>query len=423
MKVLLRRPTIFDTTSPFHKNIADILVDNGKIVAIGNDLQADAEVIDASGAWCSPGWIDCHVQSGDPGFEHREDLHSLSETAMAGGFTALLTNPNTQPPIHAKSEVAYLLAKSNKLPVEIYPIGAISEGCKGKELAEILDMRSAGAVAFSDGLEPLQHNGLMLRAMQYVTPFHGVIINRPLDLSLSAGGQMHEGIVSTRLGMRGIPAVAEELMVERDLHLLKYTGSKLHFAGISTAKAVNRIREAKHEGLQVTASVALLNLLFTDEALSGFNNNFKVLPPLRTDADRDALRAGLQDGTLDFWFSNHIPLDMEATDREFPFADFGAAALEVAAAAWHSTLTPEFSAEQFIHFLAIRPREVFQIPVPRIQEGAEANLTIFHPDLHWTFQRSDARSKAVNSPFFGQSFRGGVLATIKGHNFRKYFRV
>ena len=425
MKFLLRRPTVFDTESPFHLQTADVLVENGHIARVGNSLSvsADTEIIDATGAWCSPGWLDCHVQSGEPGFEHREDLNSLSEAALAGGYTALLANPNTLPAIHSKSEVSYLLGQSRHLPIDILPIGAVSEGCKGKDLAEILDMRSAGAVAFGDGTEPIQHNGLMLRALQYVMPFQGVIINRPHENTLSNGGQMHEGVISTMLGMRGIPSLAEELMVERDLQLLKYTNSRLHLAGISTAGAVARIRQAKKEGLQVSASVALLNLLFTDESLSGFNANFKVLPPLRSNSDREALLNGLLDGTLDFWFSNHVPLDTEVKDREFPYTDFGAAAIETTAAALHTSLSEYFKPEQFLQLLAIRPREIFQIPIPHILEGQEANLTVFHPDLTWTFKRSDSKSKAINSPFYDQSFRGAVLATVKGKNLRKFHRT
>jgi dihydroorotase len=422
MKVLLRRPTLFDTGSPFHLRSADILVEHGRITAVGPELKVDVDtkILNAAGAWCSPGWVDCHVQSGDPGFEHREDLNSLSEAAMRGGYTALLVNPNTQPAIHTKSEVAYLTGHSRSLPTDIFPIGAVSENCKGRDLAEILDMRHAGAIAFGDGTEPIQHHGLMLRALQYVTPFQGVIINRPNEQSLTIGAQMHEGVSSTMLGVRGIPSLAEELMVERDLQLLRYTNSKLHLAGISTAGSVARIRRAKDEGLHVTASVPLLNLLFNDEQLFGFDPNFKVLPPLRSTADREALCEGLLDGTLDFWFSNHIPLDTEAKDREFLYADFGAATIETAAAAWHTSLAQRFSPEQFIHLLAVRPREIFQIPIPQICEGKEANLTLFHPDFLWTFRRADARSKAVNSPFFEKSFRGAVVATFKGKNLQIY---
>lgn len=421
MNLLLRQATIIDPASPFDGQVADIHIAAGRIQAIGENLNTpDAEVMDANGAWCSPGWIDFGVQSGDPGHEYREDLRSLSEAALAGGYTALICNPNTEPAIHSKSEVAYLLRQSRDLPVDIFPMGAASVSCNGKDITEMLDMRAAGAVAFGDGLLPIQHSGLLMRALQYVTAFSGVVVNRPSDGSIAAGGHLHEGLVSTLLGLRGIPALAEELMVERDLHLLEYTGSRLHLAGLSTAGAVEMVRRAKKAGLEVTASVAVLNLLFTDEALSGFDGSFKVLPPLRSAEDREALIAGLLDGTVDFIFSNHVPLDTEAKDREFPYADFGATGLQTAAAALHTHLGDRITPQQLVQWLAVKPREVFGLPMPCIEKGAVADLTVFHPETTWAFRRADVLSKSYNSPFMGHAFQGRVLAAIKGNTYRKF---
>ncbi len=421
MNLLFRQATIIDPASPFNGRVADIHVSEGRIKAIGEKLSVpDAEEIPAAGAWCSPGWIDFGVQSGDPGHEYREDLFSLSEAALAGGYTALVCNPNTEPPIHSKSEVAYLLQRSRELPVNLYPMGAASLNCQGKDITEMLDMHAAGAIAFGDGLEPMQHSGLMMRAMQYITAFDGIVVNRPSDQTVAAGGHMHEGAVSTWLGLRGIPSLAEELMVERDLHLLEYTGSRLHLTGISTAGGVEMLRKAKKSGLRVTASAAVLNLLFTDEALDGFVNNFKVLPPLRSAGDREALIEGLLDGTIDFVFSNHVPLDTEAKDREFPYADFGAIGLQTSVAALHTHLHDRISPEQLVRWLALRPREVFGLAAPRIAEGEAAELTLFHPDAPWTFRTEHIRSKSLNSPFIGHTFHGRVLATVSGKNYRKF---
>ncbi len=423
MNLLLRQVAIVDPYSPHHGTTADIYLEEGRIKAIGAGLSpVGAEAMNGHGAWCSPGWLDFGVQSGDPGHEYREDLVSLSEAALAGGYTALICDPNTEPAIHSKSEVAYLLRRSRELPVDIYPIGAVSTDCRGKDITEMIDMHAAGAVAFGDGLETIQNSGLMMRALQYVTAFDGMVVNRPCDQTIAAGGQLHEGIVSTYLGLRGIPSLAEELMVERDLRLLEYTGSRLHLAGLSTAGAVERVRHAKKAGLRVTASVAVLNLLYTDEALNGFDTRFKVLPPLRSADDREALMEGLLDGTIDFIFSNHVPLDVEAKDREFTYADFGAIGLQTAAAALHTILAGRISPEQMVRWLALHPREVFGLPAPRIAEGEMADLTVFHPATEWTFDAGEVRSKSINSTFLGYTFRGRVWAAIHGHHYGIFVR-
>lgn len=421
MNLLLRQALIVDPASPYNGHKKDIHISEGRIEAIGDRLHAPgAEFMEAEGAWCSPGWLDFGTQGGDPGLEHREDFNSLSEAALAGGYTSLVCAPNTDPPLHSKSEIAYIMAQNRRLPVQLLPLGAASMHCQGKDITEMLDMRAAGAVAFGDGHVPIANSGLMLRALQYATAFDGIIVNRPSDAGIAAGGQLHEGAVSTRMGLRGIPALAEELMTERDLHLLAYTGSRLHLWGLSTRGAVEMVRRAKKSGLRVTASVAALNLLFTDEALGNFNENFKVLPPLRSESDREALLEGLEDGTLDFIFSNHLPLDPEAKDREFPYSDFGAIGLQTTAAALHTKLADRFSPQQWVQWLAIRPREVFGLPVPAIHTGEEARLTLFHPNAAWTFQLEHILSKSHNSPLIGASFKGRVWATISGPHYRKF---
>ncbi len=413
MNLLIKRVRVVNPLAAPLASLLDIFIVDGVIRRIAPDLQFEADTIfDVAGVCVSPGWMDVGVQACDPGFEHRENLHTAAQAAAAGGFTAIAVQPNTQPAIHTKSEVLYIKQITQNWLVDCYPIGAVSENCEGKDITEMLDMRAVGALAFSDGKKPVEHSGLMLKALQYVLAFDGVVINTPMDKTIAADGQMHEGITSTTLGLRGIPNLAEELMVQRDLHLLAYSGSRLHIANVSTAGAVARIREAKAQGLKVTASVAALNLLYEDAAIAEFDTNLKVLPPLRSTADREALLAGLQDGTLDFITSNHTPVDEDAKKREFPYADFGAIGLETAFAVSRTALRDRLSLEQLVEKLAIAPRLAMGLPVPIIAEGQAANLTIFHPDERWTFRESDIRSKSKNTPLLGVELTGRVLAVI-----------
>jgi dihydroorotase len=398
---------------------ADIFIKNGKIAAIGHlGTIEGAETIDIQGACVSPGWLDLGTLVGDPGFEHREDFHSVAKAAAAGGFTEIACLPNTFPAIHSKSEVLYVKNSSKGSLVGFLPIGAISLDCKGKDIAEIYDMHAAGAVAFSDGKKPVQDSGLLTRALQYVQPFEGVIINQPLEKSIAPNGQMHEGIVSTSLGLRGIPSLAEELMVQRDIYLAAYTGGRLHLHNISAAGSVKLVKEAKERGLKVTASVAAMNLACDDHLLNEFDSNFKVMPPIREQADFEALRQGLKDGIIDCITSNHTPLDEEAKNVEFPFADFGAIGLETAFALCHTHLRHLLTVEELVDKMAIAPRNILNLPIPEIKEGATANLTIFDPNHDWTFSQNDIYSKSKNTPFTGWHFTGKVLGIV--HNYQHF---
>jgi dihydroorotase len=398
----------------------DILIENGRIAAIGLTLAVPTgtQEMHWPNAHVSIGWFDLGTQVCDPGHEHREDLHTAAAAAAAGGFTAIACQPNTLPALHAKSEVLYIKNKAaqGRLGVEIHPIGAISMDCKGKDLAELYDMHNAGAVAFSDGPHAIQDAGLILRALQYASAFGGLVINQPMHNTIAAGGQIHEGLVSTELGLKGIPALAEELMVQRDLSLLEYvTGGRLHVSGVSTAKSVELIRAAKQAGLPVTASVAIANLCYTDQVLAmtdtqaGFDSNWKVLPPLRAESDRQALLAGLLDGTIDCICSNHVPCDEEAKNLEFTYADFGMIALESCFAMARTSLHKELTINQLIEKMAIAPRRILRLPMPAIEEGQPANLTVFDPDIDYVFERSMIRSRSQNSPLIGQTLKGRVL--------------
>jgi dihydroorotase len=287
MKVLFKNARIIEGVN-VPERAADILLHRDKIMAVGQNLPVEAgtQVYEIPNLCVAPGWIDVGTHTGDPGFEHREDLFSCTRAAVAGGFTAIACFPNTHPAVHSKSEVLYIKNKTANGAVRFHPIGAVSQGCEGKDLAELYDMHAAGAVAFGDGVHAVQDAGLLLRALEYVRAFDGLVMNTPHHKSIAAGGQMHEGLVSTQLGLKGISALAETLMVQRDLSLLEYAQSRLHLHLISTAQSVEMIRKAKRAGLPVTASVAIANLCFTDEKLSDFESNWKIKPPLRNSSDR-----------------------------------------------------------------------------------------------------------------------------------------
>lgn len=394
----------------------DILIRDGVIESIGANLPdtKGAEVWDWPNACVSPGWFDAGVQACDPGYEHREDLLSAAQAAAAGGYTAVASFPNTHPAIHSKSEILYVKNKTAASPVTFHPIGAISQGCEGKDLAEMFDMYTAGAIAFSDGRKAVQDAGLLLRALLYAKAFNGLVINEPHHKTIASGGQMHEGLMSTSLGLKGVPALAEEIMVQRDLSLLEYARGRLHLHLLSTAKSVALVRAAKKAGLPVTASVAVANLCFTDEKLAGFDSNWKVLPPLRSRADADALIEGLKDGTIDFISSNHTPWDEESKNLEFPYAEFGMTGLETTFALCRTWLHQELPLSLLIEKLALAPRRIFGLETPAIQPGARAELTVFDPDAEWVFRENDIRSRSRNTPFIGQTFRSKVLGII--HN-------
>ncbi|MDZ7878159.1 MAG: dihydroorotase [Saprospiraceae bacterium] len=395
----------------------DIFINGeGKIqnIATANSLIADTKtrVFDTPNAHVSIGWFDVGAITGDPGFEHRETLETVSQAAMSGGYTTLAPFPNTAPVVHSKSEILYIRNKTQSFLVDFKPIGALSVNTDGKDLAEMLDMREAGAIAFSDGRRTIQDAGLMLRGLQYAKIFDGLVFNRPNDKTTSPHGQMHEGVMSTSLGLPAIPSMAEEMMVQRDLHLVRYADSRLHFHNLSAARSVALVRQAKEQGLHVTASVAALNLCFSDDILRGFDTHFKVMPPLREAADRDALVEGLKDGTIDFITSNHTPIDEEGKNLEFAYADFGAIGLETTFGLVNKYLHDEFTAHDWVCFLAENARRVLQLPLPKIAEGELANLTIFDPSKEWTFTVKDIRSKSKNSPVIGDILRGGVLGVV-----------
>lgn len=413
MQLLIKNVRIVLPSSRWHGRQVDIFIENGTVTLIEPELDVPAEqIFDAGGAFLSPGFVDVGTTVGDPGFEHREDFESVTEAAAAGGFTAIACLPNTNPAIHSKPEVKYVRNQARNNLVDFLPIGAVSVDCAGKDIAELYDMRAAGAMAFSDGKKQIQSSALMLRALLYVQPFDGVVLNQPLDANMARGGQMHEGVTSTSMGLRGIPALAEELMVQRDIYLAEYSNSRLHLLNISCKGSVELVRKAKAAGLKVTASVPAMNLACTDSDLEEFDVNYKVMPPLRSEEDRQALKEGLLDGTIDFITSNHTPLDPEAKDLEFPFADFGAIGLETAFPLAAQSF-PDADAEFFVEKLSLAPRRLLGLPVPELEAGAPADFTIFSPSENWILHADQIRSRSKNTPFTGQTLKGKVLGVVR----------
>lgn len=414
MQILIKQASIVWPGAALHGQQQDILIEHGTIVAIGNALDApDAKVVSGHGLHVSPGWADVFAHFSDPGEEHKEDLQSGARAAAKGGFTSVMIVPNTQPALQTKPQIEYVLSRTRGTVAQVLPIGAVSKNLEGTSLAEMYEMQHAGAVAFSDGLKPIQSSGILLKALQYVKAFNGIVIQVPDDKSISAHGLMHEGIFSTQLGMPGKPAIAEEIMVQRDLELAKYTGSRLHLTGVSTRKSLELIAAAKAEGTQVTCSVTPYHLSLTDGALWHYNTNLKVNPPLRTQDDVDALREAVQNGLVDCIATHHLPQDWDAKEVEFEYAKNGMIGLESAFGVVRKHL-PHLPLEKLVALLSTRPRQLFGLEMPQLEVGARANLTLFQPDVEWTFSEQDIASRSKNSAYLGASLQGKVLGVING---------
>ena len=412
MNLLIKQATVVDPSSPQNGHTVDLFIENGIVSKIGNKLSSKAgEVFDANSYCISPGWVDVFANFSDPGYEFKETLNSGAAAAAAGGFTDVFVIPNTKPAIDNRAQVEYIHQRSAALPINVHAIGAITRNSEGKELAEMYDMRSSGSVAFSDGLQSIQSSGLLTKALQYVKAFNGIIIQLPDDKSVNPHGLMNEGIISTVLGLPGKPALAEELIVSRDINLAEYTGSRLHLSGISTKRSVEYVRDAKKNKIPITCSVTPYHLYFSDDDLHDYDSNLKVNPPLRTKQDRDALRDAVNDGIIDCIASHHLPHEIDSKVSEFEYAKFGMIGLESAFGAIRASM-PKLSLEALVKLFSITPRKVFGLPECSIRENMSACFTIFDPKQEWTFNESDIRSKSKNSGFIGRKLVGKSIAII-----------
>jgi dihydroorotase len=409
MNLLIKSATIIDPNSPFHQKVADILIEGGIIKQIASGINADVPIFEADGKQVAPGFFDLNCNIGELGFETKETLETGTRAAAAGGFTGLALMPNTQPPVHSKAEIEYLFNRAQNNLVDVYPLGTISHKREGKDMAEMYDMYLSGAKAFTDGNRPVQDAGLMERALLYTQGFNALVFSYPEDTAIAGKAKVNEGEVSTSLGMKGIPSLAEELMIARDLYLAEYTGSKIHFSTISTSRSVELIKAAKEKGLQVTCDVAAYHLVLTDDELKGFDSNYKVKPPLRIQKDVDALISGLNDGTIDAIVSQHTPHEIEFKDVEFEVAEYGNIGLQTT---FSLTIKAGLDLELIIQKLAINPRKILNIEIPVITEGHKANFVVFDASAEWEYTKANNQSKSCNSPFIGQNLKGKVLLTI-----------
>jgi dihydroorotase len=412
MHILLKNVKIVAPSSPLHGQHKDISIHNGTIRQIADQLDPGAAtVISGDNLHVSAGWMDLFAHFCDPGQEHKEDLQSGVKAAARGGFTTVMIVPNTQPALYTKPQIEYVLSKTRNTAVTVLPIGAATKNLEGTALAEMYEMQQAGAIAFSDGLKPIQSPGLVLKALQYIKAFDGILIQLPEDQSIAAHGLMHEGIYSTQLGMPGKPAISEELIIQRDLELAKYTDSRIHFTGISTRKAVALIAAAKADGIKVTCSVTPYHLTLTDAMLINYDTHLKVNPPLRTADDVQALQEALHNGVIDCFATHHLPQDWDAKQLEFEYAKNGMIGLESAFGVLRKHL-PNISLDTLITMLSEQPRKIFGLPPVNIQEGAAANLTIFDPASNWEFTTASIASRSKNSAYLGTQLKGKVVAVI-----------
>lgn len=415
MKFLLKNATLIDKRSPFHLQTKDILIDNGIIVAIDDSLHDEsAQKLQYENLHVSNTWFDPSVSFGEPGFEERETLENGLVTAARSGFGIVLLNSDTYPALDSHASIQYILNKTQHAGSRLHVTGALSQSNEGSQMAELHDLHLAGAKAFGDFKKHQNNTHLLRIALDYAQSFKGIIHSYPMETSLSQKGLMHEGEYSIHMGVKGIPTIAETVALARDLDLLAYTGGKMHINFISSAAGVDLVREAKKDGLDVSASVALPHLLYTDAELSGFKSQFRVEPPLRSISDRQALRAGLLDGTLDMITSLHEPLNIELKQLEFEYVTPGSIGLEAA----FGLINNLFTLEMTIAFLT-RGKSFFDIPSTHIQKGARAELTLFNPNVQYILSEEHLHSTSKNCMHLGQQLQGKVIGCIMGSIFIK----
>lgn len=392
----------------------DIVIREGRIHFIGKSDIKEGLIIDLKGRIVTHGLMDMHVHLREPGREDKETIHTGCNAAMAGGFTAVACMPNTSPAIDTPDTVEFIKLKSAGHPVEVFPVGCVTKNREGKELAEIASLVKAGVVAVSDDGEPVANSEIMRRALEYCRMFRIPVIDHPEDKSLTLKGAMHEGFMSTRLGLPGMPAPAETIMVMRDIQLAEYTASPVHLAHISAARSVELIREAKKRGVPVTCEVTPHHFTLTDRAVEGYNTYAKMNPPLREDSDLQAIREGLKDGTIDAIASDHAPHTVDDKICEFNIAAFGILGLETALALTLSQLVKPklLSLQDAIIKMSIAPRRILNLPLPEFQTGSPVNITMLDPDAEWSYDVQQTCSMSQNTPFHGWKFTGKAIGII-----------
>jgi dihydroorotase len=413
--LLIKNGRVIDPASG-HDALADVWIEDGVVKGVGADLSsAGAEVFDATGLIVAPGFIDMHVHLREPGFEHSETIESGARAAAAGGFTSICPMPNTAPVNDSPTVTTYIVEKARRhAVVNVFPIGAITRGSLGEELAAIGSMRQAGAVAISDDGRPVMNAQLMRRAMEFARSFHMPVINHCEDLHLSAGGDMHEGAESVRLGLRGIPGASEDVMVARDILLAEVTGARYHVAHISSRHSVEMVAFAKLKGLPVTSEATPHHLTLTDAGMIPYDSNYKMKPPLRSASDVNAVVEGVVNGAIDAIATDHAPHAGSEKMQEFEKCPFGIIGLETAlgVALEHLVHSGKINIKRLIEMFTVNPARIVGLPRGTLSVGAPADVTIFSTDRQWTYDVNKSLSKSRNSPFDGVAFRGGPVATI-----------
>lgn len=410
MNIILKKAKIVDSRSNYHNQVVDIKIEKGIITEISKSIKPEKgfEIIEHENLHISEGWFDSSVSFGEPGFEERETIKNGLDTASKSGFTAVALNPNSNPILDNQALINFVKQKANGHTTKLYPIAAMTKNSDTHNLAELFDMKNAGAIAFGDYKKSIENANVLKLALQYVQDFDGLVIAFSQDKNIKGNGIANEGETSTKLGMKGIPNLSEDLQVARNLLILEYTGGRLHIPTISTKKSVELIKEAKAKGLNVTCSVAVHNLFFTDEVLEGFDSNYKVNPPIRTKEDAQALIKGVKNGVIDMITSDHNPLDIEHKKLEFDKATNGVIGLESAFGALNSILPLETIIEKLT-----LSKSIFGIKNHPVEVGQQANLTLFNPDFTYTFsEKENIFSKSKNSPFIDQKLKGKVYKII-----------
>lgn len=412
MKTLIKNARIIDSKSEFHLKKMDILVEDGSILEIGTQILVDAEmIVEDSDLHVSIAWTDMHANFCDPGFEHKEDIQSGCKAALAGGFANVLTMPLTFPITHNKAQIEYQKNRAQNTGVNLLPAGTITFDATGVDLSEMYDMYLSGAIAFTDDKNTLTNPDVMRRALYYSKQFNGLVISVPNDKKITRDGQMNEGIMSTQLGLKGMPTLAEDLLVVRDLYLAEYCEAPIHFSCVSSAHAIDLIRKAKAKGQAVTCDVAFYSLCLNDSLLEEFDTNYKLSPPLRTEENRMALIKGLIDGTIDAIVSDHTPQNIEEKDCEFDHAAFGMAGIETVFSALNHFIGSDVNIETLIEKLSYGPNEILKIQSPSISKGFKnVKLTCFSPSKKVVYSR--LKSKSENNPFLNQELKGCVIEVI-----------
>ena len=418
--ILIKNVKIIDPNSEFNNSKKDILLKNGIIERVEDTIENNNfEIIQEDNLHVCPGLFDFSVDFPEPGNEQKETLLSGLLSSKSGGFTGVGLQPTYLPSRDKKSEILFCINSSKNLGIDVVPYGAISKELKGEQLAEMFDMYKAGALAFTDNMRPVLNSGLFSRALLYSKNFNGLIISFPYEKSISPNGIINEGIVSTKLGIEGIPDLSEELMVNRDLLINKYHDGRLHFNILSSKKSLEHLKNAKKTQSNLSCGTSIFHLLFDDEIINEFDNRFKILPPLRAKEDRDALLEGVKNGTIDVITSYHQPNEKETTNVEFSLSPFGSISTQVCFPLALTYLKEYIGIEKIVQCMSINPRTILQCEVPIIKNGYTTNMTLFNPDKRWIYDKSNNTSMSENTGLFGTELNGFVYGTIHGSNYHK----